>query len=131
MGGERRVPDRRNARLAIGLVRCDDEQALNRFARRDKVLKLKDDLYGKASEAGKQMLDAATVPLKRFNDLEDQAGKLALLNSNNKAAEVWRGEGQPAAKDLDSIFDSMVAELNKDASESQRASGPCRSNRCR
>jgi methyl-accepting chemotaxis protein len=91
------------------------------LARRDKVLKLRDELYGKASEAGRQMLDAAAVPLKHLNDLEDQAGKLALLNSNNRAAETWRSEGQPAAKDLDTLIDSMVADLNKDASENQRA----------
>ena len=90
------------------------------LARRDKVLKLRDELYGKASETGKQMLDAATAPIKRMNELEEQAGNLALLNSNNKAAELWKGEGQPAVRDLDTTLDSMIAELNKNASESQR-----------
>src|SRR5215469_13606005 len=55
------------------------------MARRDKVNKLRDELYGKASESGKQMLDAAAAPIKRMNELEEQASKLALLNSNNKA----------------------------------------------
>ncbi|WP_024513500.1 HAMP domain-containing protein, partial [Bradyrhizobium sp. ARR65] len=90
-------------------------------ARRDKVLKLRDELYSKASDAGKRILDDAAVPMKRMNELEEQAGKLALLNSNNKAAEIWKGQGQPAARELDSLLDSMVAELNKNASESQRA----------
>jgi methyl-accepting chemotaxis protein len=89
-------------------------------ARRDKVMKLRDELYSKASEAGKQMLDSAAAPIKRMNELEEQAGKLALLNSNNKAAELWKGEGQPAVRDLDTTLDSMIAELNKNASESQR-----------
>jgi len=89
-------------------------------SRREKVLKLREELYGKASEAGKHMLDQAAVPLKRLNELEDQASKLALLSSNNKAAELWKGEGQPAVRELDSLLDSMVAELNKGASESQR-----------
>jgi len=89
-------------------------------ARRDKVTKLRDELYGKASEAGKQMLDAAAVPIKRMNELEEQASKLALLNSNNKAAELWKGEGQPVVQALDTTLDSMIAELNKNASESQR-----------
>jgi methyl-accepting chemotaxis protein len=89
-------------------------------SRREKVLKLRDELYGKASEAGKHMLDQAAVPFKRMNEIEEQTAKLALLNSNNKAAELWTGEGQPAVRELDSVLDSMVAELNKNASESQR-----------
>jgi methyl-accepting chemotaxis protein len=90
------------------------------MARRDKVIKLRDELYGKASESGKRLLDAAAAPLKRMNELEEQASKLALLNSNNKAAELWNGEGQPAVRELDSTLDAMIAELNKNASESQR-----------
>jgi methyl-accepting chemotaxis protein len=91
------------------------------IARRDKVLKLKDDLYGKASEAGRRILDEAGAHIKRMNELEDQIAKMALLNSNNKAAQLWKGEGQPAVKELDNLLDSMVAELNKGASESQLA----------
>jgi methyl-accepting chemotaxis protein len=91
------------------------------MARRDKLLKLRQDIYSKASEEGKQALDQANVPLKRMDDLEDQASKLSLLNSNHKAAEIWHGEGQPSAKELDATLDSIVAELNKDASDSQRA----------
>ena len=33
VGGERGIPDRRQARLAIGLILADDEQLLNRLAR--------------------------------------------------------------------------------------------------
>jgi methyl-accepting chemotaxis protein len=90
------------------------------LARREKVLKLRDELYGRASEAGKRLLDQAAAPMKRLNELEDQASKLALLNSNNKAAELWKGQGQPAMRELDALLDSMVAELNKNATESQR-----------
>ena len=89
-------------------------------ARRDKVLKLRDELYGRASESGRRILDQATSSIKRMNELEDQASKFALLNSNNKAAEVWRGEGQPATRELDATLDSIGGELNKDASDSQR-----------
>jgi methyl-accepting chemotaxis protein len=88
--------------------------------RRNKVLKLRDELYGAASEAGKHTLDQAAGPIKQMNELEDQSGKFALLNSNNKAAEIWKEQGQPAAKQLDSTLDAAVAELNKNASESQR-----------
>jgi methyl-accepting chemotaxis protein len=90
------------------------------LARRNKVLKLRDDLYGEASDVGKRALDQSAGPIKQMNELEDRAGKLALLNSNNKAAETWKNQGQPAAKELDSVLDAAIAELNKGASESQR-----------
>ncbi|MBR0777370.1 HAMP domain-containing protein [Bradyrhizobium diazoefficiens] len=91
------------------------------LVRRDKTLKLFSDLHGKASENGKRMLDQASGPMKRMNELEEQAGKLALLNSNNKAAELWKSEGQAAVKDLDLMFDAAAAELGKSAAENQRA----------
>lgn len=88
--------------------------------RRNALLQLRDRLYGQASGEGKRMLDQASGPIKRMNELEDEAGKLALLNSNNKAAEIWKGLGQPAAKELDAMLEAAVTELNRGASESQR-----------
>ncbi|MCK1740440.1 HAMP domain-containing protein [Bradyrhizobium sp. 139] len=90
------------------------------LVRREKTLKLYNDLHGQASDNGKRMLDQASGPMKRMNEFEEQAGKFALLNSNNKAAELWKAEGQAAAKDLDLMFDAAVAELSKGASENQR-----------
>jgi methyl-accepting chemotaxis protein len=90
------------------------------LARRNKVLKLRDELYGEASEVGKRMLDQSAGPIKQMNELQDQTGKFALLNSNNKAAEIWNDQGQPAAKELDAALDAAVAELGKGASEGQR-----------
>src|SRR5215471_16976898 len=84
---------RSETRMITATTDKDTQDSYNTMlARRDKVLKLKDELYGKASEAGRHLLDQAAVPLKRMNELEDQASKLALLNSNNKAAETWKGE---------------------------------------
>ena len=37
MGGERGVPDRRQAGLAIGLVLADDQKPLDRLTRRDEI----------------------------------------------------------------------------------------------
>jgi methyl-accepting chemotaxis protein len=91
------------------------------LVRREKTLKLYNELYGRASDAGKRMLDQAGGPLKRMNELEEQAGKFALLNSNNKAAELWKSEGHAAAKDLDLMLEAAAAELGKSGSENQRA----------
>jgi methyl-accepting chemotaxis protein len=67
------------------------------IARRDKALKLRDELYGKASEAGKQMLDLAMAKIKLMNELEEQAGKLMLSNKESgkaEAAVIANGDGR-------------------------------------
>jgi methyl-accepting chemotaxis protein len=113
---------RSESRMISALTDKDTQDNYNAMmAGRDKMLKLRQNLYGSATETGKQVLDQAATPLKHLADMEDQASKLALLNSNNKAAAIWQGDGQPAAKQLDATLDSIVAELNKGASESQRA----------
>ncbi|MEW6150710.1 MAG: MCP four helix bundle domain-containing protein, partial [Pseudomonadota bacterium] len=66
------------------------------LTRRVKMLKLNGELYSKASEAGRRLLDQAAGPIKRMNELEDQAAKFALLNSNHRAAQLWKSEGQVA-----------------------------------
>ncbi|MBR0903848.1 methyl-accepting chemotaxis protein [Bradyrhizobium liaoningense] len=91
------------------------------LARREKTLKLYNDLHGQASEAGRRVLDQASGPMKRMNELEDQSAKFALLNSNNKAAELWKTEGGAAAEDLDAKFEAVVAEMSRGASDNQRA----------
>ena len=90
------------------------------LARREKTLKLNGELYSKASEAGRRLLDQAAGPIKRMNELEDQAGKFALLNSNNRAAQLWKSEGQVAVKDLDAMLDAALAEAASNGSDSQR-----------
>ena len=91
------------------------------LTRREKMLKLNSELYSRASEAGRRMLDQAAGPIKRMDELEDQAAKFALLNSNHRAAQLWKSEGQVAVKDLDAMLDAALAELGGNGSESQRA----------
>jgi len=54
-------------------------------------------LGGKASEAGKQMLDLAMAKIKLMNELEEQAGKLMLSNKESgraEAAVIANGDGR-------------------------------------
>ena len=87
------------------------------LARRAKVIKMRDELYSQASEVGKPVLEQSTAPLKHMNELEDQTGKFALLNSNNKAADVWKAQGLPAAKEIDAALDAAIADSSKGAAE--------------
>src|SRR5882757_1470907 len=67
------------------------------LARRDKALKIREDLYGKASEEGKRILDEAGAKIKRMNELEEQIGKLAISNAANKVVELSKNEAEAAA----------------------------------
>jgi methyl-accepting chemotaxis protein len=65
--------------------------------RRDTVLKLRDEIYSKASEEGKKLLDQAASRIKRMDELEEQVGKLALSNAANKVVELSKNEAEAAA----------------------------------
>src|SRR6202012_216891 len=66
-------------------------------SRQENVLKLHDEIYAAASEAGKKLLDQATVKLKRMNQLEEQAAKLAQQEIGGaKAAVITNGDGRTA-----------------------------------
>ena len=81
--------------------------------RQDKALKIAGDLHAIASEGGKRLLDVATAKLKRLNDLQQQAGKFALLNSNNHATRLWKTEGLAGIADLNAAADTAFAEIEK------------------
>ena len=76
------------------------EYARQMNERRAAALKIKDELYAIASEAGKRLLEQTTAKLNRVNELEDQSGKAALLNSNKRAAAIWASEGFPALREI-------------------------------
>jgi methyl-accepting chemotaxis protein len=109
--------------LRMILSASDQDTAANyksMLERQDKALKSRDELYNMATEAGKQMIEQATVKLKRLNELQQQAGKFALLNSNNHAAALWAAEGLPVLRDFHSAVDAAVAEVGK-AQEGSKA----------
>ncbi|WP_375305468.1 methyl-accepting chemotaxis protein [Bradyrhizobium sp. A11] len=112
---------RAESRMIQAVTDKDTQDNYNAMlTRRERTLKLNSELYGKASENGRRMLDQAAGPIKRMNELEDQAAKFALLNSNNRAAQLWKSEGQAAVKDIDMMLDAALAELGGNGSESQR-----------
>ncbi|KIZ34316.1 HAMP domain-containing methyl-accepting chemotaxis protein, partial [Rhodopseudomonas palustris] len=81
--------------------------------RQENTIKLKDELYGLASEQGKRMLETASAKLKRFDELQLQSSKLAALNSNNRAVEMWHAVGLPALAQFNAALETAMAELKK------------------
>ena len=104
------------AETRIILATTDKETADNyqaMLARRDTGLKHRDELHGMASEQGKRLIELGTGKLQRMNELFDQAGKFAILNSSNRAAEIWNSEGLSALKQFNSATDVAFAEIHK------------------
>ncbi|MDB5578114.1 MAG: methyl-accepting chemotaxis sensory transducer [Bradyrhizobium sp.] len=81
--------------------------------RRNKALKLKDELYSLASDNGKRLIEQVTPKYQRMNELQEQAAKFALLNSSHHAIELWTSDAQPALKEFNSAADVVIAELSK------------------
>ncbi|HEY8338068.1 MAG TPA: methyl-accepting chemotaxis protein [Tardiphaga sp.] len=80
--------------------------------RRDTSLKLKDELFSMASETGKRIIEQGGLKLQRLNELQEQAGKLALLRSNHRAAELWESEGLAALRAFNASVDAAAAEID-------------------
>ncbi|MBB5046037.1 methyl-accepting chemotaxis protein [Rhodopseudomonas rhenobacensis] len=91
--------------------------------RRETSVKIKDDLYAMASEAGKRLIEQAGAKLQRLNELQEQVGKLALLRSDTRAAELWSSESLLKLREFNAAVDSAVAEIGKSQAslEGQRA----------
>jgi methyl-accepting chemotaxis protein len=91
--------------------------------RQEKALKLRDGIYNVATENGKRMIEQVTVKLKHMDELQQQSGKFALLNSSNRSAELWIKEGLPALRDLNAAVDAAFVEISKTpgATENLRA----------
>ncbi len=110
------IQGQQRAQTRMILATSDKETADNNKAmldRRDTGLKHKDELYGAAGEQGKRLIELGAVKLQRMNELFEQAGKFAILNSNNRAAEIWNSEGESALKELNTAIDAAFSEISK------------------
>src|SRR5450756_241546 len=104
------------AELRMILATTDKESIENQrliIDRRAKSLKNRDDLYSLATENGKRHIEQINPKLQRFNELQEQSSKFALLNSSNHAAALWASEGLPALREFNSAADAASAEINK------------------
>ncbi|ABD90196.1 methyl-accepting chemotaxis protein [Rhodopseudomonas palustris] len=105
---------RAETRMILSLSDKDSaEQQKLMMERRDASLKLKDGIYGAASEAGKRLIDQAAVKLQRLNELQEQVGKLSQLRSDTRSAELWASEGLPTLREFNTAVDNAVAEIGK------------------
>ena len=103
------------------IVLSSDAKDIEVFAksvtdRRAEANKLREEIYGLASDAGKQMMDRLTAKLARVYELQDQVVKFGTQNSNYRAAQLWRSEGVPVAKEFNAALAAAAAEIEKNKS---------------
>lgn len=91
--------------------------------RRAQANRVREDMYVAASDQGKKIIDRLAAKLNRTNELQDQVIKLTTLNSNNRAAQVWKAEGGTAVRNYNSALDALLADIEKSKAESARDAG--------
>jgi methyl-accepting chemotaxis protein len=80
---------------------------------RENALRLTDELTNATTEAGKKLLGTFSVAYQKMNAIEDHTVKLAELNSSNRAAAFWSGEGVAATKGFNDALDAALAAVNR------------------
>jgi methyl-accepting chemotaxis protein len=85
----------------------------NLSERRAEANKLREEIYGLASETSKKIMDRLTVKLARVYELQDQVVKFGTQNSNYRATQLWRSEGAAAVKEFNAALEAVSADIEK------------------
>ena len=80
---------------------------------RENALRLTSEVLSATTEAGKVLLGKFSAAYEKMNAVEDDTVKLAALNSANRAAQFWSGEGVAAAKGFNDALDAAIASVNR------------------
>ena len=80
---------------------------------RAEVTRLHNAIYAATVETGKALLDKFLTEYKNMNKVQDETIRLGRLNSANRGAQYWRGDGVAAAKAVGDAFDLAFAQLDR------------------
>ncbi len=80
---------------------------------RENALRLTSEVLSATTEAGKVLLGKFSAAYEKMNAVEDNTVKLAELNSANRAAQFWSGEGVAATKGFNDGLDAALASVNR------------------
>ena len=106
------------ARAEKDLIIASSDADIAKYAaeiknQRENALRLNAEVLSSTNEAGKALLAKFSVAYEKMNAVEDNTVKLAELNSNNRAAEFWSGEGVAATKAFNDALDAALASTNR------------------
>ena len=84
---------------------------------------LRDGVAATASETGKELMAKFSAAYEKMNNVEDEVVQMGRLNSNNRAAQYWSGDGAAAVKVFDETFENAMAEVSRlpDSAQTQKA----------
>ncbi|MCD0422190.1 methyl-accepting chemotaxis protein [Rubrivivax sp. JA1024] len=88
---------------------------------RKDALRTRDEITASATEAGKRLMEKFSASYERLEATEDQIIKFAMLNSNNRGAQLWASEGAPIVKDWNEAINTTLAEARKLPVSAERA----------
>jgi methyl-accepting chemotaxis protein len=94
------------------IARYSDEIGQNRKAALHIVEQIKAAL---TSEQAKTLMEKFSASYEKMNSSQDRVIKFAVLNSNNKAAQLWNAEGLAALKEFTDAEDALAAEIGRGA----------------
>jgi methyl-accepting chemotaxis protein len=80
---------------------------------RESALRLSAEVLATTNEAGKVLLGKFSAAYQKMIAVEDSVVKLAELNSANRAAVYWSGEGVVATKAFNDALDAVIASVNR------------------
>jgi methyl-accepting chemotaxis protein len=80
---------------------------------RENALRLNAEVQATTNEAGKVLLGKFSAAYQKMIAVEDNVVKLAELNSANRAAAYWSGEGVAATKGFNDALDAIIASVNR------------------
>jgi len=81
--------------------------------RREKARKLYDEIMATVAESAKKFLETFLTNYNRMNAIEDNVVKLALLNSNNRAAQLWNTEGATVVHGFDQASKALLTQIGQ------------------
>ena len=89
---------------------------------RQEATRLREDMSaGAVGETGKRMIDKLAAAYEKMTTSEDSIIKFALMNSNNRGAQLWSSDGQPVLKDWNDAIDALSAEVSHTPISIERA----------
>jgi len=106
------------ARAQKNLIIASNDAEIAEYAaeikkQRESAQRLNAEVLATTNEAGKVLLGKFSAAYQKMTAVEDNVVKLAELNSANRAAAYWSGEGVVATKGFNDALDAAIASVNR------------------
>jgi methyl-accepting chemotaxis protein len=80
---------------------------------REDAKRIEAEVMAVTTEAGKVLLGKFSVAYDKMNATEDNIIKFGVLNSSDRAAQYWSGDGVTATKGFNDALDAVIASVNR------------------